>query len=272
MKLKNKTVIGIIAIVIGILICFLFTPLYNQSLEAKTNVVRVVKDIEKGQLIKADMIQEVEVGSYNLSDGIVKKKEEIIGKYANTEMFQNEYIITEKLSDTPIAQDEYLQDLDGKKGAISITVQTFAAGLSGKLFANDIVSIIVTDEKETMVPPELKYVQLLACTTNKGKDVDENTKSEADDEEDKLATTVTLLVNDEQAKTLANLEATSKIHIELVYRGSREERSKYLEQQEFILEEMKVEKSKDEETNTEVNEIKEETKKSVKQKEVESNE
>ena len=44
--LKNKTIIGIIAIVFGILICFILTPLYTKSLEAKTKVIQVDKSIE----------------------------------------------------------------------------------------------------------------------------------------------------------------------------------------------------------------------------------
>ncbi|BCN29530.1 Flp pilus assembly protein CpaB [Anaeromicropila herbilytica] len=240
-RLKSKTVIGIVAIVLGILICFIFTPLYNQSLEAKTKVVRVTKYIEKGQLISKDMVKQVEVGSYNLSKGVAVKENEVIGKYATCEMYEDENVIKDKLSVTPLAKDEYLQNLDGNKGAISITLQSFAAGLSGKLFANDIVSVLVTDDKETVIPLELKYVQVLACTTDKGDDIDEKSKSKNEDSEDNLATTVTLLVNETQAKTLANMEATQKVHLELVFRGSKEERSKYLQQQDEIIEIMKQE-------------------------------
>ena len=238
--LKNKTIIGIIAIVFGILICFILTPLYTKSLEAKTKVIQIDKTIEKGKLIEEEDIKVVEVGSYNLPDDVIRSKEEVIGKYAAIEMYPSEYIIPKKLSSLPLSKDEYLMDLDGTKSAVSITLQSFAAGLSGKLLSGDIVSIITTDSNtnETHIPEELKYVKVLASTTAKGNDVDEDTKNKEDTEEETLPSTVTLLVNDRQAQALANLEVTQKVHIELVYRGTEEDCNVFLEQQQKIMDEM----------------------------------
>jgi len=240
--LKNKTVIGIGCILIGILVCFILSPIYNRSLEAKTKVVRIEKYIEKGKIISEEDIKVVEVGSYNQPEQIIKSKDEVVGKYAVTEMYAGEYIVTKKLSATPLSQDEYLEELDGVNGAISVTLQSFATGLSGKLLSGDIVSIITTDTSAdtTIIPPELKYVKVLACTTSEANDVDENTRGNKETEEETIATTVTLLVNEKQARTLANLEVMQKIHIELVYRGIEEESNKFLVQQQNILE--KIEK------------------------------
>ncbi|BCJ93544.1 Flp pilus assembly protein CpaB [Anaerocolumna cellulosilytica] len=262
--LKNKTVIGIGCILIGILVCFILSPIYNRSLEAKTKVVRIEKYIEKGKIISDEDIKVVEVGSYNLPEQIIKSKDEVIGKYAVTEMYSGEYIVTKKLSSTPLSQDEYLEELDGVNGAISVTLQSFATGLSGKLLSGDIVSIITTDTSAgtTIIPPELKYVKVLATTTSEANDVDENTRNKKDTEEETIATTVTLLVNEKQARTLANLEVMQKIHIELVYRGIEEESNKFLVQQQNILE--KIEKEV-----TEVTEGKEENSKKETQTEQE---
>lgn len=243
--LKNKVAVGIGSIVLALLICFVLTPLYNQSLKDKTKVVQVDKKITKGQKITEDDIKTVEVGSYNLADNIITDEAQVIGKYAVSTMYEKEYIVEERLSEEPLAQDEYLENLDGKRGAVSITLQSFAAGLSGKLFPKDIVSIIVTEDTNTYIPPQLKYVQVLACTLESGKDVDENTKADADEDTDIVADTITLLVNAEQAKLLANLEATQKVHVELIYRGDDETRNKYLEQQEKIIAKEK-EENKDE--------------------------
>ncbi|WMJ88559.1 Flp pilus assembly protein CpaB [Anaerocolumna sp. MB42-C2] len=186
--LKNKTIIGIIAIVFGILICFILTLLYTKSLEAKTKVIQIDKSIEKGMLIEEDDIKVVEVGSYNLPDDVIRSKNEVIGKYAAIEMYPSEYIIPKKLFSSPLSKDEYLMDLDGTKSAVSITLQSFAAGLSGKLLSGDIVSIITTDSNtnETHIPEELKYVKVLASTTAKGNDVKEDTKNKEDTEEETL--------------------------------------------------------------------------------------
>lgn len=235
--LKNKTVIGLIAIIVGILTCFIFTPIYNKSLEAKTKIVSVVKDIKKGEVITKDEIKEIKVGSFHLPDTIIKDKEVVIGKYAMTDLYQGDFLMKNKISNKSLSQDRYLENLDGSTGAISVSLKSFADGLSGKLLGGDIVSIITTDKNNgtSDIPNELKYVKVLACTTSAGKDVDENTRSDKEDDENKIASTVTLLVNDQQARMLANMEATQDIHIELVYRGSEENCNKLLKQQKEVI-------------------------------------
>lgn len=236
--LKNKTVIGIIAVVLGILICFILSPLYNKSLEEKAKVVRVEKKIEKGQLITDNYVKVIEVGKYNLPKKVIAQKDKIVGKYAVTDMYPEDYVMPEKLSETPLSNNEYLENLDGVYGAVSVTVQTFAGGLSGKLLSGDIVSIIATDTKEitSNIPPELKYVKVLACTTKSGKDVDDTTINQEAEPEDKIAVTVTLLVTDWQAEILAGLESGGAIQFKLIYRGLEEDCNKFLEQQNKILE------------------------------------
>ncbi len=250
--LKNKTVIGIIAVILGILICFILSPLYNKSLEEKAKVVRVDKKIEKGQLISDTYVKVVEVGKYNLPKDVIAKEDKIVGKYAVTDMYPEDYIIPEKLSETPLSNNEYLEDLDGSYGAVSVTVQTFADGLSGKLLSADIVSIIATDTNDntTHIPPELKYVKVLACTTKNGKDVDDTTINQEAEQEDKIAVTVTLLVTDRQAEILAGLETEGTIHFKLIYRGLEEDCNIFLEQQNKILNDLTKAVSQDE-TGTE---------------------
>lgn len=230
---KNKTVIGVMAIVIGILVCFILTPIYNKLLEAKTTAVRVTKAIEKGQLITKDQVKEIEVGSYNLSADVIDKEELVVGKYAVTDLYVGENILSSKIVNEPLVTNEYLYNLDGEKGAVSMTLQSFAAGLSGKLIGGDVVSIIATEDKETTIPLELKYVKVLASTTSKGNDIKEG--NSVKDDEDELSSTITLLVDEYQAKLLANLEATKVIHVELVYRGTEEVVNQYLEMQDAIL-------------------------------------
>lgn len=39
--LKNRTVVGVICILLSLLICFGLTPLFNQSISQKAEIVRV---------------------------------------------------------------------------------------------------------------------------------------------------------------------------------------------------------------------------------------
>lgn len=52
---KNRTVIGVICILLALVICFGITPLFNQSISQKAEIVRVTKDIHAGELITKDM-------------------------------------------------------------------------------------------------------------------------------------------------------------------------------------------------------------------------
>lgn len=55
--LKNRTVLGVLCIVVSLLICFAVTPLVNAGLSQKTTIVRFVKDVKAGEEIKKGMLQ-----------------------------------------------------------------------------------------------------------------------------------------------------------------------------------------------------------------------
>lgn len=234
--LKNRTVIGVICIVLSLIICFAVTPLFNKGISQKTEIVRVTKDIKIGDEITKDMVQTVEVGGYNLPGDVVKNTETVLGKFASADMVPGDYIISSKIADEPAAESAYLYNLTGEKQAISVSVKSFATGLSGKLVSGDIVSIIAPDYKKqgtTVIPPELQYVEVIAVTAGSGYDA--NTGEQEDSEEKELPSTVTLLVTPEQSKILAMLEADGNLHISLVYRGSKENANKFVKAQESVL-------------------------------------
>ena len=249
--LKNRTVIGLTCILLSLLICFGLTPLFNNALKAQTEILRVNKDIKKGEAITENHVERVKVGAYNLPETIIKSLEDIKGKYVLTDLIKGDYILTSKLTENPIKENEYLYKLDGTKTAISVSIKSFALGLSGKLQNGDIVSIIASDYgdmRETIIPPELKYVKVIAVTNSKGIDGQIDTTDSKRDEEKELPSTVTLLVNTTQARILADLEAKSKIHIALVYRGDEANSKKFLEVQEEAI--ISMEDSAEEQEDT----------------------
>ena len=234
--LKNRTVIGVICIVLSLIICFAVTPLFNKGISQKTEIVRVAKDIKIGDEITKDMVQIVEVGGYNLPEDVVKNTETVLGKFSSADMVPGDYIISSKIADEPAAENAYLYNLTGEKQAMSVSVKSFATGLSGKLVSGDIVSIIAPDYKKqgtTVIPPELQYVEVIAVTAGSGYDA--NTGEQEDSEEKELPSTVTLLVTPEQSKILAMLEADGTLHVSLVYRGSKDNAAKFIEAQQAVL-------------------------------------
>lgn len=237
---RNRTVIGVLCILLALIICFGVTPLFSRSASEKTEIVRVTKDIKEGDEITAEMVQTVEVGAYNLPQNLMTDKKEVVGKYATADLAAGDYILSSKLSAVPAAENAYLYNLDGKKQAISVTIKSFATGLSGKLESGDIVTVIVADYQgkgETAIPPELQYVEVISVTASSGYDA--NTGEVVDEKE--LPSTVTLLVTTEQAKVLAELEQDSELHLALVYRGTPENAAKFVAAQDALIEELYAE-------------------------------
>ena len=237
---RNRTVIGVLCILLSLIICFGVTPLFSRSASEKTEIVRVTKDIKEGDEITAEMVQTVEVGAYNLPQNLMTDKKEVVGKYATADLAAGDYILSSKLSAVPAAENAYLYNLDGNKQAISVTIKSFATGLSGKLESGDIVTVIVADYQgkgETAIPPELQYVEVISVTASSGYDA--NTGEVVDEKE--LPSTVTLLVTTEQAKVLAELEQDSELHLALVYRGTPENAAKFIAAQDALIEELYAE-------------------------------
>lgn len=238
--LKNRTTVGILCIVLSLVVCFGITPLFNQSISQKTEIVRVAKQIKQGDEITKDMVQTVEVGSYNLPENILKTKETVIGTFATADFAVGDYILNTKVSNTPAYENAYLYNLGGTKQAISLTLKTFAGGLSGKLQSGDIVSVIAPDFREqglTVIPPELKYVEVISVTAPSGYDANQRDAgpNSPSAEEKELPSTVTLLVTPEQGNILAELEAEGKSHLSLLFRGEKEQAQEFIAIQDEVI-------------------------------------
>ena len=248
MKLfKNRTVLGIFCIAVSLLICFAITPLVNVGLSKKVAIVRFNQMVQEGEQITKNMVDVVEVGNHNLPENVVRNLADVEGKYLTATVYAGDYILTDKISEEPSAENKYLYNLNGEKQAMSITINTFAEGLSGKLKSGDIVSVIAPDylgSGETVIPAELKYVEVIAVTAKSGYDA--NTEEQRTEEEEKeLPSTVTILVRPEQSRLLARLEAEGEIHLSLVFRGEAEKALEFIKAQDQVLDEMKAEEEAD---------------------------
>ena len=225
----NRTVVGIICIVVALAICFGIAPLVNRLSDGKTEIVRLIKDVPAGATIAETDIEVVEVGSYNLPSAVITDKTQVIGKCAMVNLSTGEYLLPGKVGDDLNNAQSILESLDTKHKAISITINSYALGFSGKLETGDIVSILVYDEEEDemFTPSELTYVKVITTTTANGVD-------KADIEDTSQPVTVTLLVNSAQAEVLAYYEMHGDMHIVLEYRGDSETAQKYLDAQNKV--------------------------------------
>jgi pilus assembly protein CpaB len=233
--MKNRTILGIICIILAIAVSFGVAPLVNNMASSKTNIVRVVKDIPQGKQITADDVTNITVGGYNLPAAIIKDEKTVIGKYAACDLKANDYLLPSKLNETANSADDVFKTLNGSEQAMSITISSFAAGLSGKLKNGDIVSIIVVNKDSgatASIPAQLKYVRVITTTTASGSDA--NKQVQNSDKSNNLPSTITLLVNEEQSKLLAEYEVNATIQISLVYRGDEATANKFLSVQQAV--------------------------------------
>lgn len=233
--MKNRTVIGIICMVLAVIITFAIAPIVNKLTSDTTSVIRLSADVKQGTQITEDKIETAEVKTGSIPAGVISDKSAVIGKYASSNLYAGDYFTEGKLTGEANTADDVFASLDGTKVAVSITIDTFAAGLSGKLQNGDIISVIVTDKDtgNTSIPGALKYVKVITTTTAGGVDKDSVVKN--DDGTYELPSTVTVLVSTEQAKLLAKYEDNSTMQTALVYRGNTETANKFLATQDEYL-------------------------------------
>ena len=251
--MKNRTIIGIVCIVLALVVTFAVAPLVNKLSDSRTDIVRLKSDIVQGHMIQESDIEIVTVGSTGLPANIITKKEAVVGKFAACDLKANTDLLQSMISDKSDSADDVFHTLDGTKQAISITISSFAGGLSGKLENGDIVSLVIFENEtnEATIPGGLTYVKVIATTTAEGFDKDELTPNE--DGTYELPTTLTLLVNPTQAKMLVEYENRGVIHADLVYRGDSKTAQKFLDAQdlyfELLSEQEKDESEEPDETN-----------------------
>lgn len=258
MKLNNRFIFGLLSLLLAAVIAFVALPTIARQTNGKTEIVRMKQDLLKGEKISSENAEVVEVGSYNLPSNIAHSLNDVNGLYATADLSRGDYILTSKISTTPVSSDVALNDIPSGKVAISLTVKTLASGLSDKLQPNDIIRIYhFLDIAEEI--PELRFVKVLSVTDSKGVNVD-NTKELTEDEEKQQSATITVLASPEQAKIITALENDGVAHVALISRNNDKLAEKLLAEQdqalveiyypETLIEDSDLNSSEASETNT----------------------
>ena len=228
--MKNRTIIGIICMVIAVILIFAISPLVSQISSDTINVPRLCTDVSRGVKIEKSNIETVAVKKDTLPAEVITDSNFVIGKYTTSALFSGDYLTNKKITANSNTAEDVIYSLNGKKFAMSFTIDSFAAGLSGKLKNGDIISLVVKGSGgKSVMPAAFKYVEVVTTTTSGGIDQDKIVKN--DDGSFDPPTTVTLLVNDIQAELLADYEAGT-ISCVLVYRGSAKNAQKFLDKQD----------------------------------------
>ncbi|HZJ78573.1 MAG TPA: SAF domain-containing protein [Clostridia bacterium] len=96
--MKNRTVIGIICMILAVAITFGVAPMVNRMMGDTTTVIRLSVNIKQGAQITAEQIETAEVKTDTLPTGVITQKSEVIGKYAVSALYAGDYFTAAKLT------------------------------------------------------------------------------------------------------------------------------------------------------------------------------
>lgn len=213
---QNKIVIGVICIVIAAILAFFFLPSINKSKSNTERIYAFKKPVAEGTKIEESMLTEKEVGSYGLSQSIVKDKSKIVGKYAACDIMPDDLILSSKLSDYA-ANQELDKVMNNGNVLVTVSLDSVASAVGNHLKSGDIISIVGYINDTVVSYEELKSLEVYSIENENAEKL-EDVKN--DEEAEHLASTVTLIANQVQAEKLIQIEYSGKVHAVFVKRGA----------------------------------------------------
>lgn len=226
-KPVSRILIGTLCVIAALFVAFGLTPLMNQLTTEEVTAIKLIADVTKGTPLQSDMFRTVQVNNKNLPSDMLHEMSDITGQYAAADLMIGDIMTSRKMTAALQYDDPYLSNLPQDKLAISVTMQSIAESVSGKLRAGDIVRLFyypndAVDKSDYSARslPELQYVEVLAATNTRLRDLDTKNDGLIDAEnEEKTISTLTLAVNDQQAAALVGLNQVARLHAALVTRG-----------------------------------------------------
>lgn len=221
--LKNRYVIFALCLILSGIIAFVIVPKANKNMGDAVNVVKVTKRIEKNTQISEDMLEIKQLPKIVVPDNVITDKSAIIGKAAAVTLYPEDNLIPQKFISLDSVGNKAFYDMDNTEQiAVSVTVSSLAASVSGKIMPGDVVSVygFVTETKTLAEYTDLLYLEVIGVSNANAEELSERTSGSETDSSDKvIPATVTLSVNRNQAQELIMLENTSSLHIVFVGRG-----------------------------------------------------
>lgn len=221
--IKNRYVIFALCLILAGVIAFVIVPKSNKNMAELVDVVKVTRQIEKNTQITEDMIEIKQLPKQAVTENTITDKKKIIGKVASVQLLPEDNLVMQKFTDISSVSDKALYEMDGsEKLAISVTVDSLASSVSGKIMPGDVVSVygFLNETKMLSEYTDLQYVEVIGVSNSSAEELStRNADSETDSSDKVIPSTVTLSVNRNQAQELVVLENTSNIHIVFVGRG-----------------------------------------------------
>lgn len=269
--LRNKFLIGILCIVIGVTVGFVLLPKSQDADISMTQVVRLTQDVEAGTRLEETMLEIATIPAESVPDGASSALESFLNRYASSQLYEGDILTVAKVRDTLV--DPVAAAAAKGKQLVSVTVPSLSAGVSGTLQPGDVVSIMVTSkvtqfnqnlglmtpvedseetsdwqtgsslissvtkESQTYIPEELRYLEVCKVSSSDGTDALVNGDKDKE-EPNRLPVTITFYATEAQALKLAEVEQNGEIHVTFVARGDAADA--YIPRDERVLVDIEV--------------------------------
>lgn len=269
--LRNKFLIGILCIVIGVTVGFVLLPKSQDADINMTKVVRLTQDVEAGTKLEEKMLEIATIPAESVPDGVSSAIESFLNRYASSQLYEGDILTSAKVRDTLV--DPVAAAAAKGKQLVSVTVPSLSAGVSGTLQPGDVVSIMVTSkvtqfnqnlglmtpvedseetsdwqtggslissvtkESQTYIPEELRYLEVCKVSSSDGTDALVNGDKDKE-EPNRLPVTITFYATEAQALKLAEVEQNGEIHVTFVARGDAADA--YIPRDERVLVDIEV--------------------------------
>ena len=215
---QNKIFVGVGCVVLAAVMAFILLPSVNRSKNGTVKILKLKENISAGTQIDEAMLEEKEVGKYGLPESIVNDKDKVVGKFAACSISSDDLILSSKLSDFAASKK-----LDGVMNAgkmlVTVSLDSVAAAVGNHLQSGDIVSIIGYADNTVTAYEELKNLEVFSVENDDAQNLDD---VENDENAEKIASNITLIVNQAQAEKLVQAEYSGKVHAVFVKRGASE--------------------------------------------------
>lgn len=215
---QNKIFVGVGCVVLAAVMAFILLPSVNRSKNGTVKILKLKENISAGTQIDEKMLEEKEVGKYGLPESIVNDKDKVVGKFAACSISSDDFILSLKLSDFAASKK-----IDGVMNAgkmlVTVSLDSVAAAVGNHLQSGDIVSIIGYADNTVTAYEELKNLEVFSVENDDAQNLDD---VENDENAEKIASNLTLIVNQAQAEKLVQAEYSGKVHAVFVKRGAAE--------------------------------------------------
>lgn len=224
---KNSRMIKVAA-------CFLIAAISTSLVYAATEesrdtvmVVTVAKKITAETELKKSDLQMTEVGAYGLSSEVISSEDQVIGKYAKTDLYPTDYLIPEKLVGKQ--EDPFSASYTDRK-IMSFTVSSLAASVANNIKTGDKIQVIygqtsmdqagINNMTSILQPECLKALTVIDIKDADGYQKENGKTGNVNPYETTtfIPSVITVFVDDEQATELYKAELSKNIYVIFISR------------------------------------------------------